>query len=122
MAFSSAEMLQGIGYNLMPDYHLCESMKTQIELSLLTCVVRIMLYRSSLGAGIGAGIGAGFFTIESCLKLPLNLLTFGFGGILFSFSALWSSMRRAWLVATSSKNSSLCSEFMEEKITVGNGE
>lgn len=81
---------------------------------LLTCVVRIISYRSSFGTGTGAG----FFTKESCLMLPRKLLAFGFGGWALSSCALWSSSRRAWAVATSSKNSSLCSEVMEEKTTV----
>lgn len=83
--------------------------------SLLTCVVRIISYRSSLGAGTGAG----FFTDrESCLILPLTLLVFVFGGEDLPSCALWSSSRRPCAVATRSKNSSFCSEVMEEKTTV----
>lgn len=43
-----------------------------------TCVVRIISYRSSFGAGAGAGSAAGFLTKESCLMLPLILLAFDF--------------------------------------------
>lgn len=87
----------------------------------LTCVVRIMLYRSSLGAGAGlgsgagAGAGAGLLTKVNCLMLPLRLLVLDLGSE--ESRALWSSSRRAWAVATSSKNSSVCSEVMEEKTT-----
>lgn len=87
----------------------------------LTCVVRIMLYRSSLGAGAalgsGAGAGVGLLTKVSCLMLPLRLLVLDLG--CEESSALWSSSRRAWAVATNSKNSSVCSEVMEEKTTGG---
>lgn len=68
-------------------------------LALLTCVVRIILYRSSLGTGAGtgggagAGTGAGFFTKESCFMLPLKLLALDLGNL--SSCALWSSSRRA---------------------------
>lgn len=84
----------------------------------LTCVVRIILYRSSLGTGTGSRTGSGLFTKDSCLRLPLKLLAFDFGGEDFWSCALWSSSRRACAVATSSKNSSFCSEVMEEKTTV----
>lgn len=50
--------------------------------------------------------------------LPLKLLPFGFGGEEPSRCALWSSSRRACAVATRSKNSSFCSEVMEENWTV----
>lgn len=63
----------------------------------LTCVVRIMLYRSSLGAGAGLGSGAGaggdLLTKVSCLMLPLRLLVLDLGSE--ESSALWSSSRRA---------------------------
>lgn len=54
--------------------------------------------------------------------LPLKLLPFGFGGDEPSSCALWSSSRRACAVATRSKNSSFCSEVMEENWTVENEE
>lgn len=99
------------------------SQQQHLNTSLLTCVVRIILYRSSLGTGTGAGAGtdagadAGLLR-ESCFKLPLKLLALDFGKGDVSSWALWSSSRRAWAVATSSKNSSFCSEVMEEKVTV----
>lgn len=85
--------------------------------SMLTCVVRIISYSSSLGAGAGVGSGAGFLTKESCFMLPLILLAFDFCKGDFWNRALWSSSRRAWAVATSSKNSSLCSDVTDEKMT-----
>lgn len=87
----------------------------------LTCVVRIILYRSSLGAGAGGGSAAGFLTKESCFMLPRILLAFDFCKGDFWNWALWSSRRRAWAVATSSKNSSLCSDVTEEKMTAETG-
>lgn len=45
---------------------------------MLTCVVRIISYSSSFGAGGGAGSGAGFLTKASCFMLPLILLAFDF--------------------------------------------
>lgn len=102
------------------------SQQQRLNSSLLTCVVRIILYRSSLGTGTGAGTdagaGTGLLTRESCFRLPLKLLAFDFGKGDLSSCALWSSSRRAWAVATSSKNSSFCSEVMEEKTTVEKSE
>lgn len=66
--------------------------------------------------GSGAGAGAGLLTKDSCFMLPLRLLVLDLGRGRES-SALWSSSRRACAVATSSKNSSLCSEVTEEKMT-----
>lgn len=66
--------------------------------------------------GSGAGAGAGLLTKDSCFMLPLRLRVLDLGRGRES-SALWSSSRRACAVATSSKNSSLCSEVTEEKMT-----
>ena len=94
--------------------------KNSIGLSQLkphTCELRIMLYKSSLGTATGGG----FLTMESFILLRI-LLALGLGGGVFNDSARWSSSRRACDVATNSKNSSFCSEVMEEKTTVENGE
>lgn len=69
-----------------------------------------------MGFGAGAAAGAGLLTKDSCFMLPLRLLVLDLGRGRES-SALWSSSRRACAVATSSKNSSLCSEVTEEKMT-----
>lgn len=69
-----------------------------------------------MGFGAGAGAGAGLLTKDSCFMLPRRLLVLDLGRGRES-SALWSSSRRACAVATSSKNSSLCSEVTEEKTT-----
>lgn len=89
------------------------------KLCVLTCVVRIISYSSSLGGGGGggAGAGSGFLTMESCLRLPRRLLYLALAGADLPSCALWSSSRRACAVATRSKNSSFCSEVMEEKTT-----
>jgi len=82
-----------------------------------TCVLSIMLYRSSLSTGAGWG---GFLRMDSCFRLPLKLLPLALmmGAIWGPCSrARWSSRRRACTIATWSKNSSRWRDVVEEKIT-----
>lgn len=63
-------------------YDICKRIYTRRRYTsiycMLTCVVRIISYRSSFGVGAGAGSAAGFLTKESCFMLPLILLPFDF--------------------------------------------
>lgn len=84
----------------------------------LTCELTIMLYKSSLGVGVGTARVTSV-TLQ-LLFLCLALVRGGGGAVGASWSsARWSSSRRACEVANRSKNSSFCSDVMEENTTVG---
>lgn len=91
----------------------------RIRMSTLTCETTIMLYKSSLGACVGTAR-----LTSATLQLLFLCLGLGWGGGgtegMFWSSARWSSRRRPCEVASKSKNSSFCSEVMEEKTTVWN--